>query len=121
MKGLTMTLQELIDLDRPTLLTHIEKALSKQESVVFGGYRYQVDDIVYRCPLSCVCQKVETLNEREETTDLADQYNADQIEEWMDDYDETAREVYHKETGIKTHLERIPSDIALEIWEAILS
>ena len=45
MKGLTMTLQELIDLDRPTLLTHIEKALSKQESVVFGGYRYQVDDL----------------------------------------------------------------------------
>jgi len=115
MKGLTMTLQELIDLDRPTLLTHIEKALSKQESVVFGGYRYQVDDIVYRCPLSCVCQKVETLNQRDDNTD------AKQIETWMDQYDETAREVYHKETGIKTHLERIPSHIALEIWEAILS
>jgi len=114
-----MTLQELIDLDRPTLLTHIENALSKQESVVFGGYRYRVDDIVYRCPLSCVCQKVETLNQipfnPQRRTD------AKQIETWMNQYDETAREVYHKETGIKTHLERIAPDIALEIWEAILS
>jgi len=116
-----MTLQELIDLDKPTLLTHIENALRKQDSVVFGGYRHQIDDIVYRCPLSCVCKQVETLNEREETTDLADQYNADQIEEWMDDYDETARGVYFQQTGVKAHSERISPDIALEIWEAILS